>query len=120
LKRTGPTNVYLRVLMRRLRKAYRMNGAKIWRAVAKLLDKPRRKRVAVNLSRINRYTEPNDIVVVPGKVLGTGIIDHPVTVAAIKFSESAKEKIEKVGGKCITIDDLLKEHPDGSNIKIIG
>ena len=120
MKRTGPTNVYLRRLIRLLRKAYRMHGAPIWRAVAEKLDRPRRKRIVVNVSRINRYTSPGDVVVVPGKVLGAGVIDHPVTVAAIGFSKSAREKIEAAKGRCIPIEELIKENPRGSGVKIIG
>ena len=74
----------------------------------------------VNLSRINRYTEDNEIIVVPGKVLGTGDIDHKVSIAAFSFSGQAKEKLEKVGAKIIPLLELSKQKPDGRNIKIIG
>jgi len=33
------------------------------------------------------------------KVLGKGEIDHPLTVLAHKFSQSARQKIEQAGGK---------------------
>jgi large subunit ribosomal protein L15 len=36
----------------------------------------------------------------PVKILGHGEIDRALTVAAHKFSKSAKEKIEKAGGTC--------------------
>ena len=35
-----------------------------------------------------------------GKVLGSGEIAVPVSVTAKSFSEGAKTKIEKAGGKC--------------------
>lgn len=50
MKRTGPTNIHLRLLIARLRKAARQNGAAVWRRVAELLAKPRRQRIAVNIS----------------------------------------------------------------------
>jgi len=74
----------------------------------------------VNLSRLNRYTEKGDVVVVPGKVLGAGRLDHPISVAAFAFSELAREKIKKARGKCLTIPKLVEENPTGSNVKIIG
>ncbi|HVJ81824.1 MAG TPA: 50S ribosomal protein L15 [Planctomycetia bacterium] len=37
------------------------------------------------------------------KILGDGELDRPLEVHAHKFSESAKEKIEKAGGKCIVV-----------------
>jgi large subunit ribosomal protein L18e len=70
MKRTGPTNIVLRKTIKELYKLARQNKASIWRAVAEELEKPRRQRRIVNVSRINRYTSDGDIVVVPGKVLG--------------------------------------------------
>jgi large subunit ribosomal protein L15 len=39
------------------------------------------------------------------KVLGDGEISRAVTVYAHKFSSSAKEKIEKAGGKAVVLSD---------------
>ena len=84
------------------------------------MEKPTRKRRIVNLSKINRYTKENDIIVVPGKVLGSGNLEHKVTIAAYKFSNSAKEKIKKAGAKMIPLLELSNESPKGKRIKIIG
>lgn len=108
------------MLMRFLRKQSRENNVRIWKDVAERLAKPRRKRIAVNVSRLNRYTEKKETVVVPGKVIGTGKIDHPITVAAFSFSEKAKEKIKVSRGKTISLLQLIKKNPKGSNVKIIG
>ncbi len=120
MKRTGPTNILVRKTIRELRKAANRNKAPIWDTIADLLEKPRRKRIAVNISRINRYTKSGDTVVVPGKVLGAGILNHPVNVAAIAFSKKALEKIRAVGGRAMHILELIEENPRGSNVKIIG
>jgi len=120
LKRTGPTDVQVRKLMRFLRKASRTYNVEIWRDIAERLNAPRRRRVEVNVSRIQRYTKAGDIVVVPGKVLGAGSIDHPVTVAALSFSQKAVEKIRSAGGECISIAELVVKVPRGSNVKILG
>ena len=113
------TNIVLRLLLETLNEYYRKYNANIWRAVMEELMKPSRRR-AVNISRINRCTQPGDWVVVPGKVLGSGELDHEVVVAALSFSKSALEKIHRAGGRAISIFELLKEKPDGSNVKIIG
>jgi large subunit ribosomal protein L18e len=118
-KRTGPTNILIRMTIRKLRKASRENGARIWRYVAELIGVPRRRRIVVNLSKINRHTEPNDVVVVPGKVLGAGRLDHPVTVAALGFSAGALEAIRKAGGRAVHILQLVEENPKGSGVKIL-
>lgn len=119
VKRTGPTNIVLRKTIRLLRKYAKENNAPIWRAVAEALDKPTRKRITVNISRINRYTSDGDIVVVPGKVLGAGKINHMVTVAALSFSEQAVKKIKEAGGRVLSILELVEENGKGSNIKVI-
>jgi len=119
-RRIKATNPELIELIRLLKKKSRENEAKIWRDLAERLSKPRRRRVVVNLSRINRYTKDGDEVVVPGKVLGAGVIDHPIKVAAFSFSEQARFKIKRAKGRCLSIPDLIKLNPKGSNVKIIG
>jgi len=113
-------NPYLIGLIRLLRKKATENNVAIWRTVANSLSKPKRRRVAVNMSRLNRYTKENDEVIVPGKVLGAGLIDHPIKVAALDFSDQARSKILKAKGKCLSISDIIESNPKGSNVKIIG
>ena len=107
-------------LIRFLRKKSRENKVKIWKDVAVRLAKARRKRIAVNVSRLNRYTEKKETIVVPGKVVGAGKLDHSVTVAVFAFSEKAKEKIKAARGKPISMLQLVKKNPKGSNVKMIG
>ena len=114
------TNPELTGLIRLLRKKARESESAIWRDLAERLSKPKHRRIVVNLSRLNRYTNENDEVVVPGKVLGAGSIDHPVKVAAFSFSEQARLKIVKAKGKCISIPELIEMNPKGTNVKIIG
>jgi large subunit ribosomal protein L18e len=74
----------------------------------------------VNLSKLERYTQEGDVIVVPGKVLGAGDLNKKLTVAAYKFSGSARKKIEDAGGKSLTIAQLVQEAPDGSGVTIMG
>jgi large subunit ribosomal protein L18e len=120
VKKLKTTNPELKELIIFLKKQSRENKANIWRTIAERLAKSRRTRVAVNLSRINRYTQKSETVAVPGKVLGSGEIEHPVTIAAFAFSEKAKEKIIAAKGKCLSFSDLIKKKPTGSDVKIIG
>ncbi len=120
MKKTKATNPELIQLIRFLRKQSNENKVEIWRDVAERLVTPRRRSVPVNLSRLNRFTHKSETVIVPGKVLGTGEIEHPVTIAAFAFSTKAKEKIEAARGKCLSFFDLVKKDPKGSKIKIIG
>lgn len=120
MRRTNTTNPDLRDLIRLLEKQCRENKASFYRKLADGLAKPKRRRVTVNLSRLNRYTQKNDVVAVPGKVLGTGEMNHRVTVAALAFSAEAKDKIKAAKGRCLSLPELIKKHPKGSNVKIIG
>ena len=114
------TNPELIKLIRFLREQSRKNNVEIWKDVAERLSKPRRKRITVNISRLNRYTEKKETIVIPGKVVGTGKINHPITVAAFAFSETAKEKVKAARGKTLSVVQLIKKNPKGSNIKMIG
>lgn len=91
----------------------------VWRKVAYELSRPRRQRVEVNLSKIDQYAPEDATVIVPGKVLGSGMISKKVTVAAFMFSESAKKLISSAGGKAISIDGLHKANPDGRGVVIL-
>lgn len=119
-KRIRSTNPGLMDLIRLLRKKSRENEVAIWRDAAERLSKPRRLRVAVNISRISRYTQENDDVLVPGKVLGAGLITHPVRVAALVFSDQARAKIHEAKGKCLSIPELVEMNPKGTKVRLIG
>ena len=120
MKRTGPTDVNVRRLVRFLRKRSSELKVNIWRDLAERISRPRRIRIEVNVGRIHRNTSAGDVVVVPGKVLGAGLIDHPVIVGALSFSSKAYEKIVGAGGKCLSISDLMNQYPNGSDVKILG
>lgn len=119
-KRTGPTNPILQSLIQELKERGRENSINLWRRIAIDLEKPTRQRRVVNLSSISRHTKENEVVVVPGKVLGAGNLEHKLTISAFQFSNGAKEKIEKVGARIIPLLELSKENPSGKNIRIIG
>jgi len=117
--KTDSTNVERKSLVRLLRKMAREQQVRIWREVADHLEKQKRRRVAVNLGRINRNTTNRDVVIVPGKTLSDGLLEHSVTVSSLSFSEKAREKIHRAGGSCLRIDELVKQKPKGSKIKIL-
>jgi len=107
-------------LIEKLHKEGSEKGSKLWKAVARGLNRPRRVKFEVNLSRIERYAKAREVIVVPGNVLGNGDIRKNVTVAAIKFSGSAKEKLMKAGGECLSIEELYEKNPKGRGIRIMG
>ncbi len=119
MKETKTTNPELIQIIRLLKKESREKQAAIWMDIAEYLSKSRSGRIAVNLSTINRNTKRSDVVVVPGKILGSGTINHAVTVASFGASEKAKEKLLSVKAKYLSIPELLEKNPKGTNVKII-
>ncbi|MGZ4901549.1 MAG: 50S ribosomal protein L18e [Halobacteriota archaeon] len=118
-KKTEKANPQLIELIGALKQSAREQQAAIWKELARRLEAPSKNYAEVNLSRLNRSTSSNDVVVVPGKVLGTGSIDHPICVAALSFSGTAKTKILAASGKIATLGEIMDTRPSGSNIKII-
>ena len=103
-----------------LRHASQRNKAPIWRALQDELAGPRANRREINVRRLAEITKADEVVVVPGKVLGTGNLGHKLTVCAFSISETAAKKIIDSGGKVIAFDDLINTHPDGRGVRLIG
>lgn len=93
---------------------------RFWKRIIEEIERSRRSRRAVNLYKLNRLTKGGDIVYVPGKVLGTGEIDHPITISAFSFSKKAYEKLARSGSTILTTGEFAERYPKGSGVKIIG
>jgi large subunit ribosomal protein L18e len=120
MKNNYKTNPQIIDLISGLKKQSRETEAPLWRDIALRLERPSRNYSEVNLSRINRYTNDQDMILVAGKVLGAGELDHQLTVAALNFSAGAKEKIIAAGGSCLTIKELMDKNPEGKRVRIMG
>jgi large subunit ribosomal protein L18e len=103
-----------------LRSAFKKSRAPIWRALQEELKGPRANRREINITRLAQITKPDEVVVIPGKVLGTGSLGHKLTVCAFSMSEGAAKKIIESGGKVVTFDDLIKSYTDGKGVRIVG
>ncbi|MFB6107075.1 MAG: 50S ribosomal protein L18e [Halobacteriaceae archaeon] len=113
------TSPRLQGLIADLKRVARDTGGDVWGDVAARLEKPRRSHAEVNLSRIERYASADETVVVPGKVLGGGALQKPVTVAAVDFSSSAETKIDHADGEALQLAQALEQYPDGTNVRVI-
>lgn len=116
---TYTTNINMVKLVEELKKKSSEEKVKIWKRLALDLERPTRIRRVVNISKLDRFTKKDDVVVVPGKVLGSGDLNHNLTVAAFNFSGQAKEKINQKG-KALSLDELMKKNPKGKKVKILG
>ncbi len=112
-------NQTLKDTINALKEASDESGKAVWRALADELDKPKRRRVAVNLSRIDRHAAEGEVVAVPGKVLAAGSLNKPLKVAAFSFSEAALKKIGMAKGEAMTLTELLDAGIEPSKIRIM-
>ena len=113
------SNPILRSASIMLQRAGKRQKAPIWTEAYSLLTNPASTRVEVNLGRISRMAADDETIFVPGKVLGTGLMERKVTIGAFAFSASAKSKIEAAGGSVLTIGEFLKKYPKGSGVRLV-
>lgn len=106
-------------LIAELKKLSSEQDVKLWKRVATDLEKPSRQRRQVNLYKIDKFSKEDEVVIVPGKVLGLGDISHKVHVAAFSFSGEAESKIS-AKGTAMSIQELMKKNPKAQRVRILG
>jgi len=114
------TNQIVIQMVKTLRGASKKNNAPIWERLADLALKPTRAKRTINLGQLDKFVADNDIVFVPGKVLGTGSLSHKITLCSFSISTTGAKKITESGGKILDISQIVKNHPTGKGVKIIG
>ena len=107
-------------MIKDLKQASRKNEAPIWSKLANLAIKPSSARRVVNLARINKITKENDVLFVPGKVLGTGNMSHKITLSSFSISTTAANNIIQTGGSIMAYSDMIKKFPTGKGVIIFG
>ncbi|MDP3989850.1 MAG: 50S ribosomal protein L18e [archaeon] len=118
MRRTGPTNYQLQNLLKELET--KALSSKFWKRIVTDLKKPSRQRRTVNVYKIDKVAKDGDTVIIPGKVLSVGDLTKKVNVAAFTFSTEAAKKITDAKGTIMTIEELLKQNPDGKKVRILG
>lgn len=113
-------NPVIQDLIEKLKIQARRAEAPIWKDIARRLEKPRRNWAEVNVGHLERYAKEGETIVIPGKLLGSGYIEKRITVAAASCSQMARQKIKEAGGTVKTFQDIMKENPKGSGVRIMG
>lgn len=119
MKVTGPTNIITQNLITEFKTKGKKEKKAVFLRIAEELSKPKRRKICINLSKISKLSNDKDVVLVVGKVLSGGDLDHNVTIIAENFSTKAKEKIENSKSKIYKLNELLKTKTLTKNIKII-
>jgi len=89
--------------------------------VYKRLNQSNVTRYPISISRLAKLANTDDkrskILCIVGNVLNDErLLTVPkLQVCALKFSDSARHRIESAGGKCYTFDQLAKIAPTGTN-----
>ena len=86
-------------------------------------------RPPISISRIvataaNKYSaeahEGKTVVVVGTVTDDNRMLEVPkLSVAALRFTSTARARIEKAGGECLTLDELALRHPTGANTLLL-
>ncbi|CAI5506290.1 unnamed protein product [Closterium sp. Naga37s-1] len=125
--RTAPKsrNPYLLLLVKIYRFLARRTGSPFNKVVLRRLFMSRTNRPPVALSRVLEYGENKGaeaVVTVVGKVTDDKrlySVREGVKVCALAFSATARARIEKAGGECLSFDQLALQRPTGINCLLL-
>ncbi|KAM0800748.1 ribosomal protein L18e/L15-domain-containing protein [Usnea florida] len=124
-------NVYLKLLVKLYRFLARKTDSNFNKVVLRRLFMSRTNRAPLSLSRLSMLASrgtsekiaPTDktIVVIGTITDDTRLLKVPekLTVAALHFTATARARIEKAGGECLTLDQLALRAPTGSNTLLL-
>ena len=104
----------------RLEKHSKKSKQRIWKDASRAVLASRKNRPVVNIASISRNSKEGAKVLVPGKVLGLGTINHKVIVAAYSFSKDARAKIAASGGSCVDINEFMDSISSVKDVVLLG
>lgn len=119
--RTAPVtkNVYVKLLEKLYSFLERRADSKFAGAIVKRLRMSRINNAPISISRLARFMkskEDKTAVIVGAVTDDARLLEVPqLTIAALRFTETARARIVKAGGECITLDQLALRAPKGSN-----
>ncbi|KAK3342872.1 ribosomal protein L18e/L15P [Neurospora tetraspora] len=117
-------NVYLKLLVKLYRFLARRTDSAFNKVVLRRLFMSRINRPPISLSRIaanlKNGNEKKTVVVVGTVTDDNRLLTVPkVAVAALRFTATARARIEAAGGQAITLDQLALEKPTGANTLLL-
>jgi len=117
-------NVYLKLLVKLYRFLARRTESSFNKVILRRLFMSRINRPPVSLSRVKgqvRDDNAEKIVVVVGTITDDNRLTQvpKVTIAAMRFTATARARIIAAGGECLTLDQLALRAPTGSNTLLL-
>lgn len=116
----GTTSYHTQGLINDFEKLYRKTKKPLFERIVNELKKASRQKRDINISKINRYSIEGSNIIVLGKLLSSGEMDHKVNVIAFSYSTSAMDKLKAKGCSAALIDDLAKSGKIPSKVIILG
>ncbi|KAI9696163.1 MAG: hypothetical protein M1820_008304 [Bogoriella megaspora] len=122
-------NVYLKLLVKLYRFLSRRTDSNFNAVVLRRLFQSRTNRAPISLSRISAITQnpaakktnENKTIVTVGTVTDDNrLLEVPkLSIAALKFTATARARVLKAGGECLTLDELAVRKPKGENTVLL-
>jgi large subunit ribosomal protein L18e len=111
-------NLEKKEIISKLYETCKSKKKEIYLSIAKELEKSNRKEVKVNLDKLEKlkYIKEGDIVVIPGKVLGTGILNKNIIIYSYNCSKVASDKLKS---NIKNLNDFCKDNINYKVAKII-
>jgi large subunit ribosomal protein L18e len=117
------TNPYVRLLVKLYKFLARRTASKFNETIVKRLITSRKNKAPLSLSKVVEHmkTYPGKTAVVIATVSDDArLFEVPkLSVCALKFTETARARILKAGGECITLDQFALRSPKGSNAVLL-
>lgn len=107
-------------MARNLRRKSTTHEAPIWKKVSEFALKTAVSKRVINVNGIEKLTKDGDVVVFPGKVLGTGDITHNISLFCFDISRTAASKVRNAGGRILDYKTLTDERPTGTGVVLLG
>merc|ERR1712096_250902 len=118
-KVTRSDNLYMHLLIRLFKFLARRTESKFCAVIAKRLIQTRINRCPMSVTRLAKHMKGKDskVAVLIGTVTDDNrlLVVPKMNVCALRFTEGARARILKAGGKCMTLDELVMSAPTGSN-----
>ena len=123
--RTAPKSEdpYLRLLVKLYRFLARRTDSKFNKVVCKRLFMSKINRPPMSLSKLAKFMEGKDgkVAVLIGAITDDKrmLAVPKMRVCALRFTETARARIIKAGGECLTFDQLALMAPSGANTVLL-
>mmetsp|Transcript_74784 Transcript_74784/g.165426 ORF Transcript_74784/g.165426 Transcript_74784/m.165426 type:complete len:187 (-) Transcript_74784:101-661(-) len=116
-------NPYIKLLCKLYKFLARRTDSKFNKVIFKRLNMTRRNKAPLSLSKIARFMDGKEgkIAVVVGTVTDDNrLFEMPkLSVCALRFTETARARIIKAGGECVTLDKLALRAPLGQGTVLL-